>query len=758
MSRLASIIFCVCLAAASLPAQAQTAPTWPRTYQQGGAKLVVYQPQVNSWQNHAVLNGMAAVQLTTSPTATPVYGVVTFTAYTAADFTSGLVQIVDPRVTGSKWPGESADRAAALDSALRSTAQLQGSTVPLASILASMDASEALPKTSANLGKAPPKIFYSDSAAILVVFDRDPIMAPISGTGLTYAVNTNWNVIKDGSTYYLLATDHWLAAADIHGPWKPVKAPASFSALPSDQNWSDARAHLDASVLSVAAMPKVFVSTSPADMVLVSGSPKFAAISGTHLQYVTNTANDLFLYGPTKTWYVLLSGRWYAAASLNGPWTFATQSLPADFANIPINGPKGGVLVSVPNTKAAQYAGASAAIPQIATVDPSNVQFSADYSGDPQFKPIEGTPLQYAVNSPNDIIKVSDSSYYACQAGIWFTATAANGPWSVATWVPTVIYTIPPSSPLYHDTFVYVYSETGQQLTTPAPASTTTTNVYVGYTGGYVGTYWWYGAMWYGTGYYWPGYYYPGVVPIYYPYAATWYGGYGGWYGGYGYGSYTTANGAYGHYASAYGPYGGYTAAAQYNPKTGTYARGASAYGPNGSAAGASFYNPRYGVGGATRQYSTPYGSWGGSAVHTQNGNAYAAHGTNANGSAAGVSTRNGNTAVGKSNSTGDVYAGHDGNVYRNTGSGWQTYNNGSWNDVNKSTAQQNHPNAASASSNAHPSGSAAGSNFHMPSQPTMDNLNRDQFARSSGSSGFRGFSGGGGSSFRGGGGRPGRP
>src|SRR5947208_5813398 len=30
------------------------------------------------------------------------------------------------------------------------------------------------------------------------------------------------------------------------------------------------------------------------------------------------------------------------------------------------------------------------------------------------------------------------------------------------------------------------------------------------------------------------------------------------------------------------------------------------------------------------------------------------------------------------------MYAGHDGNVYKNTGNGWQKYDNGSWNSVNK--------------------------------------------------------------------------
>src|SRR5439155_4090212 len=34
--------------------------------------------------------------------------------------------------------------------------------------------------------------------------------------------------------------------------------------------------------------------------------------------------------------------------------------------------------------------------------------------------------------------------------------------------------------------------------------------------------------------------------------------------------------------------------------------------------------------------------------------------------------------------SSGNMYAGHDGNVYKNTGNGWQKYDNGSWNSVNK--------------------------------------------------------------------------
>jgi len=78
------------------------------------------------------------------------------------------------------------------------------------------------------------------------------------------------------------------------------------------------------------------------------------------------------------------------------------------------------------------------------------------------------------------------------------------------------------------------------------------------------------------------------------------------------------------------------------------------------------------------------------------------------------------------------MYAGHDGNVYKNTGDGWQKYDNGSWNTVNKSTAQasaqsyeQSHPNATTDAQNAqknydqsHPTSSTSSSGYH-PSSST---------------------------------------
>jgi hypothetical protein len=81
----------------------------------------------------------------------------------------------------------------------------------------------------------------------------------------------------------------------------------------------------------------------------------------------------------------------------------------------------------------------------------------------------------------------------------------------VATTVPAVIYSIPPSSPMHYVTYVRVYSSTP-------------TTVFVGYTPGYYGTvYSTEGVVVYGTGYYYPAY----VGAYWYPYPPSYGWGFG---------------------------------------------------------------------------------------------------------------------------------------------------------------------------------------------------------------------------------------
>ena len=62
--------------------------------------------------------------------------------------------------------------------------------------------------------------------------------------------------------------------------------------------------------------------------------------------------------------------------------------------------------MSVAGTPQAREAVIANTIPQTATVKRNEATLVPRYDGEPQFKPIVGTPLQYAINSPTPVIRV----------------------------------------------------------------------------------------------------------------------------------------------------------------------------------------------------------------------------------------------------------------------------------------------------------------------------------------------------------------
>ena len=478
---------------------------------------------------------------------------------------------------------------------------------------------------------------------------------------------------------------------DLHGPWsQTTKLSRDFKKIPDSGKFAPVKKAVPPPQVSNPIIPQVFYSTVPAEVILFDGQPTYAEIPGTQLVYANNTDSPVFVYSATQSYYYLAAGRWFSAPSLTGPWTFASLSLPPDFANIPLSSPASAILASVPGTSQAKDAVLIAQIPTTMLLNPvtAAAQAKVTYTGAPQFVPIEGTNMLYATNTPDKVIQVGDV-YYLCLQGVWFMSTTAEGPWTTASSVPQVIYTIPPSSPVYNVTYV-------------TQVTTSDGNVQSSYTAGYLGAFVMGAAVGAivtsGTGYYYPPYIgYPAYgYPVYHPYP-TCYGAYGA-YGSSAY--YNTHTGAYGVSQTAYGAYGSATRTASYNPYTGTATRTASTSTAYGHQAVGQAYNPYTGSYGATHQGSSPTAQWGQSYVSQGNKSAYTQHYSNANGTvataqgsqggkAAGTSTAYGNTAAGKT-SNGDMYAGHDGNVYKNTGSGWQKSNgSGGWSDVNTQQAQQ---------------------------------------------------------------------
>jgi hypothetical protein len=664
---------------------ASAAPTqdagWPRQITKNGATLVYYQPQLDEWKDYKDLRARAAFSLTPSG-GKPVLGVASFEADTIIDKKARTVFLRDIDVKSVRFPTVDPEELEPMEKLFKSLVPKGGEPIALDRLTAEFE-KDKVPAHSVAVKNDPPPIFYSTKPAILLLVDGEPALNPIENTDLASVVNANWDLFVEKSTnrYFLMVSNGWLTAGDLKGPWEPtLTLPKDMAKLPPNQNWDPVKKMVPPPPPS-GNVPLVFYSKVPAELILVRGEPVYSTIPKTSLLYITNTDEDVFLHNAERQFYLLLSGRWFRSAALDGPWTYAGDKLPPDFAKIPSSSPKARVLASVPGTQEAADAVMLAQIPTTAIVNKAEAEAKAKvtYDGDPQFKPIEQTSLQYATNTQEKVIQVGDL-YYLCFQGVWFVSTSPKGPWKTADSVPKEIYTIPPSSPVYNVTYVT------QANPTDTTVESSTTAGYFGMfvVGMAVGA-----AVCYGTGYYYPPYYgYPMGYgyPIYRPWPAT-----------YGAGAYyNPRTGAYGWGRSAYGPYGGAGGSAWYNPSTGRYGRSATVQGPYGGRTAAASYNPWTGGYTRTSQGHNAYSQWGSSVSTRGNQWAQTGHVSTARGTTAGYRTSAGTSGVVSTGANGTVtrtgngvYAGNDGNVYRrNSGGDWSQYNNGSWNSVDRPTAQ----------------------------------------------------------------------
>jgi len=656
-------------------------PGWPRERDQDGNRLVLYQPQIDDWKQFRQVSGRMAISLTPRG-GQPQVGVVTLQMDTDTDMDSRTVLLSHPAITGTSFPGTDPATAKKLDQLVRTFLKPEATlTISVDRLVASVEQKSDVPAIA--IKNDPPAIFASFGPAILLFVDGDPVLAPVENVDMQTVINANWPLFLDGAThqYYLFTGQRWVMSNDLKSGWKEAASlPAKMIKISEDPQWASLKQYLGATSAHAGGAPAVYYSQVPAELIVFSGKPVFTAIPGTKLKFATNTDSDLFVYSPTGAYYYLSAGRWFSAPGPTGPWTFATDQLPADFAGIPPNSAAGRVLSSVPGTPEARDAVLLAQIPTTVEINPTAAAAAVKvaYSGEPAFEPIQGTSMSYASNTPAKVIKVQQR-YYLCSQGVWFDSASPGGPWQTTVVVPQVIYTIPPSSPVYN--VVYVT----QQVT---PTGT----VQASYTAGYLGVFIAGAALGaivaHGNGYYYPPYVAVGrgPYPVYYPRPAP-----------YGYNTYNPYTGASGMRGGAYGPAGSAQWGTSYNPYTGTYARGATVSGPGGSASVGQAYNPRTGAYGATQQGSNAYGQWGSSVVTKGNQWAATQHTTTANGTAGSFQNSaggkavaaqgvNGTASAGKA-ANGNMYASKDGNVYKNTNGSWQKYDNGSWSTVNKPTA-----------------------------------------------------------------------
>lgn len=709
---------------------------WPRKVTHGDETISMYQPQVEAWEGDE-LRAYAAIAVVSKTHKAAKYGVLWFTAQTEVDKVNREVTLDNFQITKVKFPTIPA-KEPEYQAFLQAKLPGRSKVIALDRLEAALAVgdSEQAGVEALEVKNDPPKVIFTTKPSLLVLIDGPPRYRDVGGTALQLMLNTRATILLDTKTqeYYLNVMDGWLQTPDlVAGPWSYVsKVPIDMEEITRGiQERQQAQApekrtpHSLKQAEKEGKIPAIHVCLDPCELLVTEGPPQFEIIPGTELEFVKNTTANVFRDSGKLDYYTLLAGRWFRSRSLEqGPWEFVDgKSLPEKFSNIPENSPRAGVLVSVPGTEPAKEALIANAIPQTATITRHEAQLEVKYDGDPQFKTIEGTNLQYAVNSATPVIKIDSETYYAVENAVWFVGASSAGPWAVADSVPAAIYSIPPSSSLHFVTYVKIYRSTPDA-------------VHVGYTPGYYGTVvssststvvygtgWYYppyvGNYWYGSPYTYGvgaastwssesgwsitiGVGYTNFYPYYYPWWGPWgyYGpccwrpawgvGYAGYvgtnvYGRWGNAAYASTRAAWANSSS--GNYGGANRATFQNAQRGTVGvagRGANfnAYTGNTVAGrGAVWYDPKTGV---TKGVGAGYV-----------GDTYTGQGPVRRGGVAYNTSTRTPIAAGSNN----IYAGKNGDVFRynpQTGNWSQNGANG-WKAASSSQAnlqQQQHARA----------------------------------------------------------------
>jgi hypothetical protein len=507
---------------------------WPRTIKSPkGRQITIYEPRVDSFKGKE-LEGHAAASIEPADEGgEPVFGAFWFRSEVKMNKKADAVTIEEIVVDKAKFP----DTGPGLEENFSALVERELPKIdepwPLDRIYLGMDLAKKERAAEGTMNNSPPEIFVSEGPAVLLLFDGDPQLQPISDSKVSRVMNTTQVVFfdEDGKKFYLSSNGYWFESKDPLGEYRPIsKPPRDVEEAAPDIAYRGEEPRLEKP-------PIVIPSSKPAELIVFDGKPEFDPVGNLDLLYATNADKDVLKDVESQKYFVLLSGRWFASKSLDGPWSFVPSNrLPNDFTQIPPGSEIAHVRSSVAGTPEAEDQTLSAQVPKIEAVPRDKEAIDVHYDGEPRFQHINGTKIDYATNTSSAVFRV-DGAYYACVDGVWYAAPGPDGPWSVSDQRPEGIEALAADNPNYNTKYVVIYDSTPDK-------------VYVGYLPGYYGCYPYWGSVVYGTGYCYPWY------GAYYAHPWTW--GFGvSYWGGWGFGFYGSWGYGYGYPYYGY-PYYGY--------------------------------------------------------------------------------------------------------------------------------------------------------------------------------------------------------
>ena len=216
-----------------VPALAQNAAIssngWPKELSAGGSRLVVYQPQAESWKDGELRT--RSVVMISDAGGKPRYGTITLSAHTKEDQEQGTVTLEGLEVVSGDFPSSTSDQERALGEVRKHLAEWPRtmSLDRLRSEVGIADAEKA--GDAVPLKDSPGKVIFSPRRAVLIQVDGDRVFREVEGTKYKRVINTPALILQDTSDQrlYLDGDGRWMTATALEGPWSEAQpAPAAL--------------------------------------------------------------------------------------------------------------------------------------------------------------------------------------------------------------------------------------------------------------------------------------------------------------------------------------------------------------------------------------------------------------------------------------------------------------------------------------------------------------------------------------------------
>lgn len=169
---------------------------WPREIDAPEGTIVIYQPQVESFEGDK-LQARAAVSVTPTGSMGPVFGAAWVTARVLTDRDARTVSVLDVKVLRAKFPNATAEQENRFAEIVEEAVPNWDLTISLDRLLTSLQTLEKERAAAESMKNAPPEILHVTYPAVLVTVDGEPQLRPVEGSKLMRVVNTPFLVVFD---------------------------------------------------------------------------------------------------------------------------------------------------------------------------------------------------------------------------------------------------------------------------------------------------------------------------------------------------------------------------------------------------------------------------------------------------------------------------------------------------------------------------------------------------------------------------------